>query len=138
MQVLLQNRPEEKRKLVAALESLARTNGLPAVAVQAADLALEEHLTNIMNYGYEDDRVHEIAVRLEVEPDCLLVEVMDDGKPFDPLQHPKVDTSTPLENKPVGGLGLHLIRRFMDELAYRREGGRNIFSMRKRLAQPPG
>jgi|SRR6267142_1328940 len=133
LQVVLKNKPEERRKLLAALQDFARDKHLSAEVLRAADLALEEHLTNLMNYAYEDTLAHEILVSLDVDRDSLTIEVEDDGVPFNPLLAPEVDTSVPLKDKPIGGLGIHLIRRFMDELNYRREAGRNILSMRKRL-----
>ena len=133
MEIVLTNQPAQRRDLVAALEAFARQHQLAASIRQAADLALEEHLTNIVRYGYEDARPHEVRVRLGLEEGCLVIEVQDDGKAFDPLQIPKVDTSVPLESKPVGGLGIHLIRSFMDEVKYCRQAGCNILRMRKRL-----
>ena len=136
VEVALTNHPEDKKRLLAALSGFAQANQLPAVVVRAADLALEEHLTNVMNYAYDDAQPHQIRVRLAVEHGHLLIEVEDDGKPFNPLQASEVDTSVPLEQKPIGGLGIHLMRRFMDELHYHREGNRNVLGMRKRLDPP--
>ena len=133
MEIVLTNQSAQRRDLVAALEAFAREHRLAASVRQAADLALEEHLTNVLRYGCEDARRHEIRVRLGLEEGCLVIEVQDDGRAFDPLQGPKVDTSVPLESKPIGGLGIHLIRTFMDEVKYRREAGCNILRMRKRL-----
>lgn len=134
MEVVLTNKPEDRHRLVAQLEAFAREVQLPKAALQAADLALEEHLTNVLNYAFEDKNTpHEILIRLEIQGDALLVEVFDDGRPFNPLERPEVDTSIPLEEKPIGGLGVHLMRRFMDELDYRREDGKNVFRMRKKL-----
>ena len=124
--------------MLAALQQFVRDHQLSEKVLQAADLSLEEHLTNVMNYAFADSRVHEIQVRLELAGGKFQIEVEDDGKPFNPLEHPKPDLSVPLEQRPLGGLGIHLIRSFMDELDYRREGGRNILQMRKRLAPPPG
>ncbi len=101
--------------------------------MQAADLALEEHLTNIINYGYTDTRPHRVSVRFALEEGFLVIEVEDNGKPFNPLDSPKVDTSLPLDQKPLGGLGVHLIRSVMDELQYRRDANKNVLRMRKRL-----
>jgi anti-sigma regulatory factor (Ser/Thr protein kinase) len=134
LQVVLKNKPEEKRKLLAALQEFAHAEHLPARVLQGADLALEEHLTNLMNYAYDDKLAHEILVRCAVDQDTLIIEVEDDGIPFNPLLNPEVDTSVPLKDKPIGGLGIHLIRRFMDKLDYRREAGRNVLTMRKRLS----
>ncbi len=135
MEIILQNKPEEKRRLLTALEDfVCEHHHLPPAAVQAADLALEEHLTNVMNYAYDDGREHKILVRLEAGAADLVIEVEDDGRPFDPTQVPKVDTSLPLEQKPIGGLGIHLIRGCMDEIRYERRGNQNVLRMVKRLA----
>ncbi len=132
MQIVFKNQPSEKPKVTQALEQFARDNHLPANIVQAADLALEEHITNLMDYGLADNHEHQIVVRFALSPD-FIIEVEDDGPPFDPRQLPDVDTTVPLEQRPIGGLGIHLMRRFMDELEYRSEGGRNVLRMRKRL-----
>ena len=132
MEIVLKNQPCEKQKAAQALEQFGRDHQLPAAAVHAADLALEEHLTNLMTHGFADDLEHQITVRFSVASD-FVIEVEDDGRPFNPLTQPEVDTSVPLSLKPVGGLGIHLMRRFMDGLDYRREGARNILRMTKRL-----
>ena len=62
--------------------------------------------------------------------------VDDDGAPFDPLQAPEPDTSRPVEERPVGGLGILIVRRLMDEITYHRAGGRNRLTMRKKLVVP--
>jgi anti-sigma regulatory factor (Ser/Thr protein kinase) len=133
LEIVLKKQPEERRRLLMALEGFAREEQLTAKALQAADLALEEHLTNVWKYGFADTAEHEIRVRLRREGGLLRIEVEDDGRAYNPLERPPVDTSVPLEEREVGGLGIHLMRQFMDELDYRREGGRNILSMTKRL-----
>jgi anti-sigma regulatory factor (Ser/Thr protein kinase) len=132
LQLVLKNQPGERQKVARALEEFGRDHNLPAAVVNAADLALEEHLTNLMSYGFPDNREHEIKVRFTLASD-FIIEIEDDGPPFNPLQLPPVDTSVPLEQRPIGGLGIHLIRRFMDGIEYHSEGGRNFLRMRKRL-----
>ena len=133
MQIVLQNQPSEKQKVAQALEQFGRDHQLPAAVVQAADLALEEHLTNLMNYAFKDNRQHQITVRFSLASH-FIIEVEDDGPPFNPLDVPAVDTTLPLEQRAIGGLGIHLIRRFMDEIEYQSEGGKNVLRMRKRLS----
>ena len=133
MEIILKNKPEEKRRLLAALESFAGAHQLPKPVFRAADLVLEEHLTNVMSYAYGDRREHEILVRLEAGASQLVIEVEDDGRAFDPTQAPELNTSLPLDQKPVGGLGLHFSRRCMDEVRYQRRGNRNVLRMIKRL-----
>ena len=124
--------------MLASLESFSRAHQISDAVRQAADLALEEHLTNVMNYAYEDARTHEILVRLEVDSAFFMIEVQDDGRPFNPLEVPPVDTTLPLDQRPIGGLGIHLIRSFMDEVRYERRANRNILRLRKRLAPTLG
>jgi anti-sigma regulatory factor (Ser/Thr protein kinase) len=133
VEIVLTNRPEEKPRLLRALEAFAAEHLLPAKVLQAADLVLEEHVTNVLQYAYADTSLHEIRVRLSCDEGALHVEVEDDGRAFNPLEAPPVDTSIPMEERPIGGLGIHLMRRFMDGLDYRREGTRNILRMTKRL-----
>jgi anti-sigma regulatory factor (Ser/Thr protein kinase) len=70
-------------------------------------------------------------VRLGVKNNALRVTVTDTGAPYDPLSAPAVDTSVPLENKPIGGLGIYLMKQFMDELFHEREGEKNVLTMIK-------
>lgn len=133
MQLTLLNTEADRRRILPALEQFAREHQLPPAAFAAADLALEEHVTNVIEYAYDDTAPHEIQIRLSVEDGHLQIEIEDDGRPFNPLTRPPVDTSLPLDEKPVGGLGVHLIRSLMDEAEYRRESGKNILRLRKRI-----
>jgi anti-sigma regulatory factor (Ser/Thr protein kinase) len=72
-------------------------------------------------------------VRLRRTGDSVAVEVEDDGRPFDPLQVPPPDLTLSLEQRPIGGLGIHLIRNLMDEVSYARRDGRNVLKMAKHL-----
>ena len=92
-----------------------------------------EILTNIISYGYTDSGEHEITVRLSIEPGEMRVDVEDDGKPFNPLEAPEVDTTKPLEERALGGLGVHLVRKLTDGLEYQRHEGKNLLIMKKHL-----
>lgn len=133
MEIILNHQPEARARLLKALEAFAAEHQLPAKVVQAADLALEEHLANVFKHGYADDPERQVQVSFHCAKGRVQIEVADDAPPFNPLNRPPVDTTIPLEQRPVGGLGVHLMRQFMDSLEYRREGGRNILHMSKRL-----
>ncbi len=133
LQITLSGQSGERASVVRGLEQFCREQRVPRAAVNAADLALEEHLTNVLSYGYEPGAPHCIVVALKVEDNRLCVDVEDDGKAFDPLEVSPADTSIPLDEKPIGGLGVHLMRQFMDELSYARESGKNVLRMRKRI-----
>ncbi len=134
MEVLLLNQPAELSRLHERVSAFAQEHRISEKAVASMELALEEHVTNIIHYAYSDKDPHWIRVRLRSEPTWLEVLVEDDGKAFDPLAHPAVDTTVPLEHKPVGGLGIHMMRQSIDEMTYRREAGKNILTLRKRFA----
>ena len=97
-------------------------------------LALEELLTNTIDYGYDDDNEHRIDLLLRLESDTLTVEIADDGRAFDPLQAAEPDMGASLQDRARGGLGIYLVRKMMDSVAYRRQDGRNIVTLTKRVA----
>lgn len=112
---------------------MAARHGLAAKDVARMHLALEEHLTNIISHGYKPGQAGTLIVRFALEASGFRIEIEDDGAPFNPIEAPAVDTSLPMKDKPVGGLGVHLIRNNVDELEYRRAGDRNVLVMKKRV-----
>jgi serine/threonine-protein kinase RsbW len=121
--------------LAERVEGFGAAQGLSANVVNALNVVLDEAVSNAINHGYDAGVRGEIAVRLCRAGDGVLLEVEDDGRPFDPLQTPPPDLSLPLERRPIGGLGVHLIRNLMDEVSYARVGGRNVLKMVKHLAR---
>jgi len=133
LELVLHNRPSELARLQDQLEALAGQLGLPLKTLHEVQLAVEEHLTNILKHGFDDQGDHQIRVRVLPAPTELRLEVEDDGRPFDPLKHPPPDLSQPLEARSVGGLGIHMMRQTMDRLEYRRVEGKNVLVMTKQL-----
>lgn len=129
----LTNRLVELERAGRLLAEFGRSHRVPAETTFACDLALGELLTNVISYGYEDGREHEIVVRLSIAEGEMVVEVEDDGRPFDPLAAPAPDLAAPLAERPVGGLGLHLVRSVMDDVEYHRRHGRNRLVLRKAM-----
>lgn len=107
---------------------------LPAEAAYLATLALEELITNAIKYGYDDANEHRIQVDMKIEGSVLVMAFTDDGHPFNPLDLPPPDLSLPIEDRPIGGLGLHLLRTMTDKMEYIREGGMNRLTLRKTIA----
>ena len=136
IELTLLNRPAEVGRLQDQLETLARQHGYPPQALHEVQLAVEELLTNILNYAFTDQCEHEIRVCLRPGESEFEIEVADDGRPFNPLEHPVPDLSLPLEQRPIGGLGILMIRKSMDRIAYRRADGKNILVMAKQIKSP--
>ena len=106
--------------------------GSPAARLLVA-LAIEELVTNCIKYGYDDDREHTIGLELVVTGGVLSMTMVDDGRAFDPLATPRPDLSTPVDDRPVGGLGLHLLQELADRLTYERRDGTNRITIVTRL-----
>ena len=98
------------------------------------NVSLEEILTNVISYGYEDNREHEITLRLAFADGELTAEIEDDGRPFNPLEMAEPELNKPLEERQVGGLGIYLVRKFMTELVYQRYEGKNRLTLKKKIA----
>ena len=132
--VTLLSQKSEIRRVNELVQEFGERHGLPPKVLFAVTLALEEILMNVISYGYPDAADHEIIVRVSVDQGEVRAEVEDDAQPFNPLEAPEPDTSKSLEERPVGGLGVHLTRKVMDALDYQRQGNKNLLIMRKKVA----
>ena len=95
-------------------------------------LALEEVVTNVINHGYKDGQSHTFTVALRVSPDDRVGAIVTDDAPaFDPLARPPVDVSLPIEERAIGGLGVHLVKKLMDYSHYERRDGKNILTLER-------
>lgn len=133
VELILLNKPSEIARLQDHLEGLGDARGIPPRALHEMQLAVEELLTNVLNYAFTDQTEHKIKVRLQQTESEFSIAVEDDGRPFNLLEHPAPDLSKPLEQRPVGGMGIHMIRKSMDRIDYRRADGKNILTLIKRL-----
>ena len=101
--------------------------------VPALQLALEEAVTNVINHGYTDGQTHTFTVELQAADRRVSVIVTDDAPAYDPLARAEVDITLPLEDRPIGGLGVHLVKKLMDSARYERRDGRNILTFVRTL-----
>lgn len=108
----------------------------PEMAFQI-ELSLEEICVNIVNYGFDDDGdQHAIEVIVDSEPDALTMEIIDNGRAFDPLtETPDPDLDSTVGDRPIGGLGVYLVKQYMDDMQYRRADGRNHLKMVKHRSE---
>ena len=118
-----------------AISEFLSTQGVADAIGMRVSLCLDELLTNTILYGYADQGPHEITVEVAVTSGVLRLDIIDDATPFDPTEEaPEPDLDSPLEDRRIGGLGVHLVRSFVDEMVYVRDPqGRNHLSLRKRL-----
>jgi anti-sigma regulatory factor (Ser/Thr protein kinase) len=123
----------EIERLNRLIRQFGELHDLPSRALYSVNLALDEVVSNIVLYGYEDSNDDPIVVKMEVRGAELMASVEDSGREFDPLSLPTPDLNAPLDQREVGGLGIHLMRSLMDEVAYRRHDGKNLLTMRKRV-----
>ena len=131
--VRLANRLEEIGRLAAVVEQFSATHNLPDSVAFAFNLSLDEVVTNIISYAFNDVQEHPIEVRLHLAGDVLHAEVSDSGRPFNPMDVPTPDLDAPIDERRIGGLGIHIVREMMDSMEYAREGDRNVLRLRKRV-----
>jgi len=122
-------------RLHAVVDRFCRSRAIDPDIGFKIGLALEEVFTNIVRYGFADNRTHQIAVRLQCDRHRIRIQVDDDGRRFNPLLAPQVDTGAPLAERRPGGLGIHLVRRLLDEVRYQRRKAGNRLILVKRLAE---
>ena len=133
--VELKNNLPEIERLVHIADDFGRCHRLNAETLHNVKVALDEILTNVISYAYADGGEHSIIIRFSLEQGRLIIAVEDDGRPFNPLNAPEPDTKQLLEERPLGGLGIHLVRKLIDELEYRRQNDRNILVMRLKVKE---
>jgi anti-sigma regulatory factor (Ser/Thr protein kinase) len=126
MAIVLENKLEELSVLTQILQVFLRPYQMPSATLYALELTLEEILVNIVSYAYEDDALHDVEFRVEVEADMIAMKFTDDGKPFNPLTVGKADTAQPLMERGVGGLGINVVRKMRDMMEYQRKDEKNI------------
>lgn len=129
----LRNHFDELPALAESVETFLHEQSAGTEAIFAANLALEELVTNIVKYGYDDDGQHEIEIQLEVADGAMRIVISDDGHPFNPFDQPVPDTSLPAEQRDIGGLGIHFVRNMLDTYSYERAGNRNVVTLTKAL-----
>src|SRR5262245_12748828 len=109
----------------AELEALLERESVPADVMYACSLALEEIVTNITRHGFADAAAHTIRFAARLTADHVVLQFEDDGRAFDPLAAKPPDLARPIEERPIGGLGIHLVRKLADRVEYERAGDRN-------------
>ncbi len=131
--LLLKTAPEELQKIEPSIDEISQTENWAPILEFNIKLLLDELCTNVINYAHSDDLIHEITIDIESDDELVKVEIVDDGRPFNPLvDAPEPDTDSDLEDRRIGGLGICFVKTIADEADYRREGGKNHVTLLKR------
>ena len=121
--------PESVGRSILEFDAFAQQQELSGPVARKIKIALDDLLNNIVSYGYPEAPSRGIEILLEIADQRLSVTVIDDGIPFNPLDQKPPRTDESLEDRQIGGLGVHLVRNLADDLSYRRENETNVLTI---------
>ena len=123
----------EVDRLNRVIRQFGDLHEVPSRVLYAVNLAIDEVVTNVVRHAFDHAKENEVVAGVFVSGDVVTTEVSDAGRAFNPLDVPPPNLDAPLAERTLGGLGIHLIRSLMDSVEYRRENGKNVLTMRKRI-----
>ena len=129
MELTVPNHLSETSRVKEHFDTFSEHYGIPKQVRLKMHVVFDELLTNIISYAYPDKNEHDIGIKVELSADRLKVSMVDDGIPFNPLGVETPDTELPLEERKIGGLGIHLVRKMMDKVSYRRRIDKNVITV---------
>lgn len=129
----LANRLDELTRISTFLEGCAEAWDLPMPLTFSLNLVLEEAFTNVVQYAFKDKESHEILLITEKREDEVVITMIDDGVPYDPTEKSDPDINLSAEDRPIGGLGIFLIKKTMDKVDYYRKEDKNHLIMTKKI-----
>lgn len=133
LSVVLANKPIEIVRLVELVEAFTQEQGVAPDAAYAMTLCLDEMAANSIRHAYGAGAERLVWVDLTCADRYLEATVTDEGPPFNPLEADAPNLDLPLLDRPIGGLGIHIVMTMMDAVSYARVGDRNVVTMRKDL-----
>ena len=132
----LKNDLSELARIAEAIEAHGESHGWPAKWIMNVNLSLDELITNIVSYGYQDSEEHEIRVTLTDRSGSLVVVLEDDGIAFDPFTTaPEPDLEASVEERRIGGLGVYFVKTLMDEATHERVDNHNRITLIQRTSE---
>ena len=132
-QLTITNDVQEIPKVSQLVEEIGEQRGLDVSLVMSLNLALEEAVTNVVVYAYPEGQEGKVDVEAILRPGSVEFTLIDSGKAFDPTSRPDPDLSLGVEDRPIGGLGIFLVRQIMDKVEYERRDGKNYLRMTKNI-----
>ena len=131
--IVLTNDISEVGKLNAFVEEIGNEFSLSSDIIFNLNLVLEEAVVNVINYAYPKEEHEFIYLSAHMHEGSIILVLTDTGKEFDPTLAPEVDITLSADERPIGGLGIFLIRQIMNEVRYERIDGKNILTLEKKL-----
>ena len=128
----------EVPQLSEFIDSFAEEAGIDFSLTMSLNLAMEEAVVNVMQYAYPQGTKGKVEILAESEGEEVTFVISDSGKAFDPTAKAEVDVNLNVEDRPIGGLGIHLVRQIMDSVEYKREDNKNVLTLRKNTANVEG
>ena len=129
----LHNDVQEVPRLASFIDEVAEACGIDMATTMSLNLAMEEAVVNVMRYAYPAGTVGNVDIDAEFADGQLTFVLSDSGTPFDPTQAGTPDLTLDAEERPIGGLGIFLVRQIMDTIVYRRSDGKNILTLTKNI-----
>ena len=131
--ITLSNNIDEVPQLATFVDEICEAIGIDMSTTMSLNLALEEAVVNVMDYAYPAGTKGNVNIEAKANDQRLKFVITDWGTPFDPTAKSEVDTTMSAEERPIGGLGIHLVRQIMDSINYERTDGKNVLTLRKKL-----
>ena len=131
--IVLPNDVKEVSKLTAFVEEVCEAMGFDGALTAQLTLAIEEAVVNVMKYAYPPQKRGDVTIEAQSNDLRLKFTIIDSGMPFDPTVRAEVDTTLSAKDRPIGGLGIHLVRKIMDSINYERVDSLNVLTLRKKL-----
>ena len=129
----LPNDVQEVPRLAAFVEDICEVAGIDMGTTMKMNLAIEEAVVNVMNYAYPSGVKGEVRIEAGVREGYVAFVISDDGTPFNPTEVEDADTTLSAEERQIGGLGIFLVKHFMDIVEYKYVDGQNVLTLRKNL-----
>jgi sigma-B regulation protein RsbU (phosphoserine phosphatase) len=135
---IIPNQLAEISRVNREFNTFSEKHGITTEIRRQFNLVLDELLNNVISYAYCDKQEHEIEIACRYHKDRLILSISDDGIPFNPFVGEPPDTAVPLAERPIGGLGIHLVQNLMDKASYRRQVNKNVVTLVKYFSDNKG
>jgi anti-sigma regulatory factor (Ser/Thr protein kinase) len=132
--LILNNDVAELERVLALISDICARHSIPSETEYDLKLALDEIISNVARHAFPEGEIHQFTLEINVSNEEFVARVEDDGIAFDPTAHPAPNLDVPLEERQEGGLGIFLVRQIMTSVEYQRVAGKNLMTLRKRLA----